>query len=126
MGSVIRPVTALLLSAAILLAGNGLEGVLLPLRGSLQGFAEIEIGLIGSAYNAGLMVGLSGLPAHSRPCRTYPRLRRLHLHRHDLSPYRSDLGDAASLVGVSRADRHLHCRGDERRRELADHRCLEP
>jgi MFS family permease len=57
MGSVIRPVTALLLSAAILLAGNGLEGVLLPLRGSLQGFGEIQIGLIGSAYNAGLMVG---------------------------------------------------------------------
>ena len=57
MGSIIRPITALLLSAAILLAGNGLEGVLLPLRGSLQGFGEIEIGLIGSAYNAGLMVG---------------------------------------------------------------------
>lgn len=57
MASVIRPVTALLLSAGILLAGNGLEGVLLPLRGSLQGFSEIEIGLIGSAYNAGLMAG---------------------------------------------------------------------
>ena len=57
MASVIRPVTALLLSAGILLAGNGLEGVLLPLRGSIEGFSEIEIGLIGSAYNAGLMVG---------------------------------------------------------------------
>jgi MFS family permease len=57
MASVIRPITALLLSAGIVLAGNGLEGVLLPLRGSLQGFSEIQIGLIGSAYNAGLMIG---------------------------------------------------------------------
>jgi MFS family permease len=57
MGTIIRPITALLLSAGILLAGNGLEGVLLPLRGSLSGFSEIEIGLIGSAYNAGLMIG---------------------------------------------------------------------
>ncbi len=57
MGSVIRPITALLLSAGIVLAGNGLEGMLLPLRGTLAGFSEIEIGLIGSAYNLGLMIG---------------------------------------------------------------------
>ena len=57
MASVLKPITALLLSAGIVLAGNGLEGVLLPLRGSLQGFSEIQIGLIGSAYNAGLMLG---------------------------------------------------------------------
>jgi MFS family permease len=57
MASVLRPVTALLISAGIVLAGNGLEGVLLPLRGSLQGFSELEIGLIGSSYHAGLMIG---------------------------------------------------------------------
>lgn len=57
MGSIIRPITALLLSAGIVLAGNGLEGVLLPLRGAIQGFGAIEIGLIGSAYHAGLMIG---------------------------------------------------------------------
>ena len=57
MGSVIRPITALLLSAGIVLAGNGLEGMLLPLRGALEGFSEVQIGLIGSAYNAGLMIG---------------------------------------------------------------------
>ena len=57
MASFLRPITALLLSAGIVLAGNGLEGVLLPLRGSLQGFSEIEIALIGSAYNAGLVIG---------------------------------------------------------------------
>jgi MFS family permease len=57
MASVIKPVTALLLSAGIVLAGNGLEGVLLPLRGSLQGFSELQIGLIGAGYHAGLMIG---------------------------------------------------------------------
>ena len=57
MGSVIRPITALLLSAGIVLAGNGLEGMLLPLRGSIEGFGEIEIGMIGSSYNGGLMIG---------------------------------------------------------------------
>lgn len=57
MASVIRPVTALLLSAGIVLAGNGLEGVLLPLRGSLEGFSVLEIGLVGSAYYTGLMIG---------------------------------------------------------------------
>lgn len=57
MVSIIRPITALLLSAGIVLAGNGLEGVLLPLRGAIQGFGTIEIGLIGSAYHAGLMIG---------------------------------------------------------------------
>jgi MFS family permease len=57
MASVIRPITALLLSAGIVLAGNGLEGMLLPLRGSIEGFGEVEIGLIGSSYNAGLLIG---------------------------------------------------------------------
>ncbi len=57
MPAIIRPVTALLMSAAIVLAANGLEGVLLPLRGAIQGFSEIEIGLIGSAYFAGLTAG---------------------------------------------------------------------
>jgi len=57
MVSVIKPITALLMSAGIVLAGNGLEGVLLPLRGSIEGFSELEIGLVGSAYYTGLMFG---------------------------------------------------------------------
>lgn len=57
MPAIIKPVTALLMSAAIILAANGLEGVLLPLRGAIEGFSAIEIGLIGSAYFAGLTIG---------------------------------------------------------------------
>jgi len=57
MAGLLKPVTALLLSTAILLAGNGLNGVLLPLRAVGEHFSRIEIGLVGSAYFAGLMVG---------------------------------------------------------------------
>jgi MFS family permease len=57
MPAIIRPITALLMSASIILAANGLEGVLLPIRGAIEGFNEIEIGLIGSSYFFGMTVG---------------------------------------------------------------------
>jgi len=57
MGAIIKPITALLLSAAIILAANGLEGVLLPLRGTIEGFSAIEIGILGASYFAGLTIG---------------------------------------------------------------------
>ena len=55
--SLMRPATALLLGAAILLMGNGLTVALLPLRADMEGFSQLEIGVLGSAYFAGLMVG---------------------------------------------------------------------
>lgn len=64
MTALIKPITALLISAAIVLAANGLEGVLLPLRGAMERFSDIEIGLIGSAYFAGFTLG----------CLTGPRI----------------------------------------------------
>jgi MFS family permease len=57
MAVVLRPVTALLVAAAILLMGNGLLGVLVPLRADAESFTRLEIGLMGSAYYAGLMSG---------------------------------------------------------------------
>ncbi|MFT5390786.1 MAG: MFS family permease [Gammaproteobacteria bacterium] len=51
------PVSALLISVAILLAGNGLQGVLLPVRAGLEHFSELHIGLIASCYYAGFAVG---------------------------------------------------------------------
>lgn len=57
MAGLLRPVTALLIAAAILLMGNGLLGVLLPLRADIESFSRLEIGLMGSAYYAGLMAG---------------------------------------------------------------------
>ncbi len=53
----LQSISLLLLSAAIVLAGNALEGVLLPLRADLEGFTRLQIGLITSSYYTGLMVG---------------------------------------------------------------------
>ena len=64
MTALIKPITALLMSASIILATNGLEGVLLPLRGVMERFSDLEIGLIGSAYFAGFTLG----------CLTCPRI----------------------------------------------------
>jgi hypothetical protein len=38
MKETLKPVTALLISVAILLTGNGLQGTLLPIRASLESF----------------------------------------------------------------------------------------
>ena len=53
----LAPVAALLLSVAILLLGNGLQGTLLPVRAQLEEFTSIEIGILGSAYFVGFALG---------------------------------------------------------------------
>lgn len=50
-------VAAILFSAAIFIAGNGLLGTLIPVRASLAGFSNLSIGVIGSAYFAGFVAG---------------------------------------------------------------------
>lgn len=57
MAETIRPLAALLLSAAVLLMGNGLQTVLLPLRADAEAFDAASIGLMGSAYFIGLIAG---------------------------------------------------------------------
>jgi len=57
MTSVIAPIAALLLSVALLLMGNGLQGSLLPVRASIEAFTSIDIGILGSAYFIGFAVG---------------------------------------------------------------------
>ena len=53
----LSPVAALLLSAAILLSGQGLQFTLLPVRASLEDFSTVAIGTIGAAYFLGFTVG---------------------------------------------------------------------
>lgn len=53
----LRPIASLLLGVAFLLAGNGLQFTLLPLRGQADGFSALALGFIGSAYYAGFVVG---------------------------------------------------------------------
>ncbi len=57
MTKTIAPVAALLLSVAILLTGNGLQGTLLPIRAELEQFSTLDIGILGSAYYLGFAAG---------------------------------------------------------------------
>lgn len=58
----LRPLLPLLLAAGILLAGNGLLGTLIALRGVHEGFSEATIGFMGTAYFAGFLVGCFYVP----------------------------------------------------------------
>ena len=51
------PVAALLISVSILLAGQGLQGTLLPVRASLEAFTTVSIGAMGAAYFFGFTIG---------------------------------------------------------------------
>lgn len=55
--SVLVPVSALLMGAALLLGGVGILNTVLALRGSAEGFSDAVIGLVLSAYFAGFLVG---------------------------------------------------------------------
>ena len=55
--STIRPLIPLLLTAGILLGGNGLQSTLIALRGAQEGFSASTIGLIGTAYFGGFLLG---------------------------------------------------------------------
>ena len=57
MTNVIAPVSALLLSVALLLSGNGLQGTLLPVRAGIEAFTTPDIGVLGSAYYIGFALG---------------------------------------------------------------------
>ncbi|MBB3948089.1 MFS family permease [Rhizobium skierniewicense] len=55
--SQIRPLIPLLLTAGILIGGNGLQGTFIALRGSSAGFSASTIGLISAGYSLGFAVG---------------------------------------------------------------------
>ena len=57
MTAALVPITALLLSVALLLMGNGLQGTLLPVRANIEDFSTFDIGMLGSAYYLGFAVG---------------------------------------------------------------------
>lgn len=53
----LTPVASLLLGVAILLAGQGLQSILIPLRANMEAFSTIGIGLMGGAYFLGFTIG---------------------------------------------------------------------
>ncbi len=62
MGATFTPIAALLLSAAILLMGNGLQSTLLPLRAEIEAFSTFNIGVLGSTYYIGFSAGCIWAP----------------------------------------------------------------
>ncbi|OLP59967.1 MFS transporter [Xaviernesmea oryzae] len=53
----IRPLVPLLVTAGILIGGNGLLATFISLRGIREGFSPSVIGLIGAGYNIGFAIG---------------------------------------------------------------------
>lgn len=52
-----RPILSLLRGTAFLLAASGLHGLLLPLRGQVEGFSTASLGLMGTAWAGGFVAG---------------------------------------------------------------------
>ena len=57
MKATLSPLFALLLSVAFLLMGNGLQGILTPVRANIEEFSAMAIGVLGSAYFTGSIIG---------------------------------------------------------------------
>ncbi|SHF28704.1 Major Facilitator Superfamily protein [Kaistia soli DSM 19436] len=62
MASQLVPVAALLMGSALLLVAGGLHGLLLPIRGSIEGFTTAELGLIGTGWAVGFVAGCLIVP----------------------------------------------------------------
>ena len=60
--SAVRPLIALLAGTALLLAGSGLLGSLLAVRGEIEGFSDRTLGLIMSGYFVGFFLGTFAAP----------------------------------------------------------------
>jgi len=53
----LAPVATLLLGVAILLTGQGLQGVLVPVRATMENFSTLAVGFIGGVYFLGFTYG---------------------------------------------------------------------
>ncbi|NNE52734.1 MAG: MFS transporter [Sulfitobacter sp.] len=51
------PISALLLGSAFLLFAGGINGLILPVRGNIEGFSSISLGLLGTGWALGYVAG---------------------------------------------------------------------
>ena len=51
------PISALLFGSALLIFAGGMNGLILPIRGTLEGFADVSLGLIGTGWAVGYVLG---------------------------------------------------------------------
>jgi MFS family permease len=56
-------IVALLVSVFLLIAGSALASLIVPLRAKIEGFPDLSIGLLGSAYFVGMLGGTLAAPA---------------------------------------------------------------
>ncbi len=85
-----RPILSLLRGTAFLLAASGLHGLLLPLRGQLEGFSTAALGLMGTAWAAGFVAG----------CFFAPRLVRRAGHVRSFGAFAASGAIVALLTGL--------------------------
>lgn len=62
----LAPIAALLLSAALLLTGHGLQGTLLPVRAGIEAYSPFDISVLGSSYFIGFVFGCIAGPLFVR------------------------------------------------------------
>ena len=55
-------VFALLCGTAFLQAASGLQGLIMPMRGQIEGFSTTQLGLFGTAWAAGFVIGCVAAP----------------------------------------------------------------
>lgn len=84
------PIVSLLGSTFFLMAGAGLLGILLPVRGSLEGWSAYQIGAIGTGYAVAFTLG----------CVVAPRLVRRAGHVRTFCSFAALLSVAALLHGM--------------------------
>jgi MFS family permease len=63
MASTLLPIASLLLGSAFLVMAGGMHGLLLPIRGTIEGFTTAELGLIGTGWAVGFVLGCVAVPA---------------------------------------------------------------
>lgn len=58
----VLPILALLVGMVFLMMGAGLQGILVPVRGQIDGFSAFQLGWIGTGYAAGFTIGCLVIP----------------------------------------------------------------
>ncbi|MCB1440611.1 MAG: MFS transporter, partial [Nitratireductor sp.] len=56
------PIFALMLGSAFLMVAGGINGLILPLRGSHEGFSALSLGLLGTGWAIGYVTGCIYMP----------------------------------------------------------------
>ncbi len=85
-----RPILSLLWGTAFLLAGSGLQSLVMPLRGQAEGFSTAALGLLGTAWAIGFVAG----------CYFAPRLVRKVGHVRAYGAFAATASIVALMTGI--------------------------